>query len=249
MTAIILDIEGTTTPMAFVSEVLFPYARTRLRSFLRNPANRGALRDGLLGLQQEWEAEPEGGPASFADADDRQPGRQARAAAVPVEYLEWLMDQDRKSPALKQLQGLIWAEGYRSGELHGEVFADVAPALRRWREAGVAVAIYSSGSELAQRLLFGSTAQGDLTPLIARFFDTAVGAKTSADSYRRIAAELGCPTGDALFVSDVTTELDAAFAAGCPVRLCERPGNRRQPPSPYPVVQNLSEVDTEVRVQ
>ena len=87
----------------------------------------------------------------------------------------WLMDQDRKSPGLKLLQGQIWDEGYRSGELKGEVFADVAPALRRWREAGLAVAIYSSGSELAQRLLFGSTASGDLTPLLARFFDTAVG--------------------------------------------------------------------------
>ena len=109
------------------------------------------------------------------------------------------MDQDRKSPGLKLLQGQVWEEGYRSGELKGEVFADVAPALRRWRDAGVAVAIYSSGSELAQRLLFGSTASGDLTPLLARFFDTAVGAKQAADSYRRIARELGDASGpDAL---------------------------------------------------
>ena len=151
------------------------------------------------------------------------------------------MDQDRKSPGLKLLQGQIWDEGYRSGELKGEVFADVAPALRRWRDAGVAVAIYSSGSELAQRLLFGSTASGDLTPLLARFFDTTVGAKQAAESYRRIARELGIPPDRMLFISDVTTELDAAHSAGCQVLLCVRPGNRPQPNHAYPVIERFDE--------
>ena len=117
--------------------------------------------------------------------------------------------------------------------LKGEVFADVPPALRRWRDAGLDVAIYSSGSELAQRLIFGSTAYGDLTRFISRFFDTAVGAKGAAASYRRIAAELGRAPDRLLFISDVTTELDAAGAAGCEVILCVRPGNRPQPDHSY----------------
>ena len=139
------------------------------------------------------------------------------------------MDRDRKSPGLKLLQGRIWEGGYRAGILKGEVFADVPPALERWRDAGLDVAIYSSGSELAQRLIFGSTADGDLTRFFSRFFDTAVGAKDAPASYRRIAAELGRATDRIVFISDVTTELDAAGSAGCGVILCVRPGNRPQP--------------------
>ena len=119
------------------------------------------------------------------------PGRTDDQLDWAASYVEWLMDRDRKSPALKLLQGRIWEGGYRAGVLRGEVFADVPPALERWHDAGLDVAIYSSGSELAQRLIFGSTVQGDLTRLIVRFFDTAVGAKGAPESYRRIAAELG----------------------------------------------------------
>jgi enolase-phosphatase E1 len=142
------------------------------------------------------------------------------------------MDLDRKSPSLKSLQGLIWARGYRSGELTSEIFPDVGPALERWRAAGLRVAIYSSGSVLAQRLLFGHTPAGDLTPLFSGFFDTAVGPKTSADSYRAIALALECAPARLLFVSDVVAELDAAHAAGCRTALAVRPGNPPQPPAP-----------------
>ena len=152
------------------------------------------------------------------------------------------MDRDRKSPGLKLLQGRIWERGYRTGELAGKVFPDVAPALRRWRDAGVTVAIYSSGSELAQRLLFGSTGEGDLTKLLSRFFDTAVGPKVSPDSYRRIAGDLGERPDEVLFVSDVTAELDAADAAGCQARLCVRPGNHQQPPHHHAVVHSFDEL-------
>ena len=203
--AILLDIEGTTTPIAFVTDVLFPFARARLGAYLDDPANAAEVQQLADALKAEhvW--------------------RDSTRAS-----LEWLMDRDVKSPALKDLQGRIWARGYHDGVLRGEVFPDVAPAIRRWRRQGVGVAIYSSGSVLAQRLLFGSTPDGDLTPLLTGFFDTSVGAKISAESYERIAGALGQPASQILFVSDVTRELVAARAAGMQVRLSIRPGNPAQ---------------------
>jgi enolase-phosphatase E1 len=153
------------------------------------------------------------------------------------------MDRDRKSPGLKALQGHIWEDGYREGALTGDVFPDVPTAFRRWRDAGVRVSIYSSGSVLAQRLLFSSTPYGDLTPHIDRFFDTSVGAKVSADSYRRIAEALGLPASRQLFVSDVVAELDAARGAGYRVLLSVRPGNRPQQIAiPVDVVERFDEI-------
>lgn len=139
------------------------------------------------------------------------------------------MDRDRKSQGLKLLQGLIWERGYRDGALHGDVYDDVPDAMRRWHCEGVTIAIYSSGSELAQRLLFGSTAHGDLTPFITAFFDTRVGVKTSPESYRAIAKQLRLAERDIVFISDVTSELRAAQAAGLQVLLSIRPGNAPQP--------------------
>ena len=252
--AIVLDIEGTTTPIAFVYDVLFPYARRRLRTYLHDPKNRDALAEPLRRLIEEaatdkervpelaavrtFRSAPSGGPEGQYD----NAGQFSNALDWAASRVEWLMDRDIKSPALKRLQGQIWEEGYRAGELHGDVFPDVAPALARWRVAGTPVSIYSSGSELAQRLLFGTTVHGDLTPFISRFFDTSVGSKMSPDSYRRIATELNCATTGMLFVSDVTTELDAARAAGCQVRLCVRPGNRPQAPHSYEVITSFDEV-------
>ena len=252
---IVLDIEGTTTPIAFVYDVLFPFVRRRLRAYLLDPRRRDALDEPLRLLRDEWVAAAEhgreappwlvapvpGGPTR----DESSSAADARHVESPeplAAYIEGLMDEDRKSPGLKLLQGRMWEEGYLSGELKGDVFADVAPALRRWREAGAAVAIYSSGSELAQRLLFGTTAFGDLTPLIARFFDTAVGAKQAVQSYHRIAHELGVLPDRMLYISDVTTELDAAHAAGWHVRLCIRPGNRPQPTHSHPIIQSFADV-------
>ena len=223
--AIVLDIEGTTTPIAFVYDVLFPFARRHLRAFLRDEQSRprpdAVFADAIARLALEW-------------ADDVARGNTPPVLTPgdPAAYLEWLMDLDRKSPALKSIQGLIWELGYRSGELTSEIFDDVGPALERWRGAGLRVAIYSSGSVLAQRLLFGHTPAGDLTPLFSGFFDTAVGPKTSADSYRTIAAALGCATDRMLFVSDVVVELEAARDAGCRTALAVRPGNPPQPSFP-----------------
>jgi enolase-phosphatase E1 len=248
----VLDIEGTTTPIAFVYEVLFPFARGHLRTYLADPDNAVALREPLARLGEELAGEHDQGPSSRRHEVATMPLDQTstwhRAFVMNTtmdsiaDYVEWLMDRDRKSPALKLLQGRIWEQGYRRGELRGEVFADVAPALRRWRAAGLDVAIYSSGSELAQRLLFSTTSEGDLTPLIAHFFDTAVGPKQAPDSYRRIARALGSRADALLFISDVTTELDAANAAGCQTLLCVRSGNHPQPPSAYRVIHSLDEV-------
>ena len=249
MNAILLDIEGTTTPIAFVYDVLFPFARSHLREYVDDPRNRDALAEPLRRLNEEYEAEQD--PALAArrlEASKLQArGESSQRDAVLqrdglVEYVEWLMDRDRKSPGLKLLQGQIWERGYRTGELRGQVFADVPEALHRWHDAGLTVAIYSSGSELAQRLLFGSTASGDLTPLIARFFDTSVGPKTSPGSYSTIAAQLDRRARDVLFVSDVTTELNAASDAGMQTCLTVRPGNHPQPPHPHPVVESFDDI-------
>jgi enolase-phosphatase E1 len=142
--------------------------------------------------------------------------------AAVTAYVHWLMDRDRKSTGLKSLQGKIWDEGYQAGELKGEVYPDVPPALERWRREGIDVAIFSSGSVQAQRSLFESTAEGDLTRFIRDYFDTTTGAKTEPESYTRIAGALGCSPSEVLFLSDIGRELDAGRAAGMQTALCVR---------------------------
>jgi len=232
--AIVLDIEGTTTPIAFVYDVLFPFARAHLRQYLTTRAESQALQETLRQLRRD-RADEVGRGEQPPDWPESEP---ERAAA----FVEWLMDRDRKAPGLKLLQGRIWERGFRDGTLKGELFPDVAPALARWRGAGPRVAIYSSGSEQAQRLIFSTSSSGDLTGSICRFFDTGVGPKASADSYRRIARELGCAPGEMLFVSDVTRELDAARDAGCQAVLCARPGNPPQAGGVYPVIRSFDEI-------
>lgn len=221
---VLLDIEGTTTPIAFVHERLFSYARAHLEAFLRAEWTAPAVQQTATQLAGEY-AQDRGAPG-LPPWRDASPDDTRESVSA---YVRWLMDRDRKSPGLKALQGLIWHSAYSSGELHGEVYDDVPRAIARWRDQGLRIAIYSSGSELAQRLLFASTTYGDLTSRIHAFFDTAVGAKTDADSYRRIATALECDIAEILFVSDVTAELSAAELAGCAVMLCIRSGNRPQP--------------------
>jgi enolase-phosphatase E1 len=210
---VLLDIEGTTTPMSFVYDVLFPFARTRLGAYLRAHAAEDELRDALATLRVEWLDDARTGeqPPPWAHAD----------IPAAARYLEWLMDRDRKSPPLKRIQGEIWKSGFAAGELHSELFPDVAPAFNRWKGSGIEIAIYSSGSVLAQRLVFG-----ELLPFVSSFFDTAVGPKRSVESYKRIASELGRPPSSVLFVSDVPEELNAALDAGYQILLAVRPGNR-----------------------
>jgi enolase-phosphatase E1 len=222
--AILLDVEGTTTPVSFVYDVLFPYARAHLRAYLQAHQGTQEIRDIASTLAEQWAAERGRGEAVPEWPDGTPIDRIA-----PLErYAEWLMDRDRKSPGLKWLQGRIWQEGFRAGELRGQLFSDVAPALGRWTMQRLDVAIYSSGSVLSQRLLFGANNDRDVTPLITAYFDTAVGPKTSPDSYRRIADLLHRLPAEILFVSDVSAELEAARAAGLSVALSVRPGNSPQ---------------------
>jgi enolase-phosphatase E1 len=209
MRGILLDIEGTTTPITFVYEVLFPYARRHAAAYLGKTE--------LTDLRREYEEDERVGNNPAAWSDD------------PLPYLYWLMDQDRKSTALKRIQGEIWLEGYRSGELHGDVFADVPDVLQRWHAQGIDIRIFSSGSLLAQRLLFSTTAGGDLTKFLSGYFDTTTGPKNDPESYRKIAHAFGVSPSEILFISDVTRELDAARIAGMKTLLCVRPGNHPQP--------------------
>ncbi|HZN00107.1 MAG TPA: acireductone synthase [Pyrinomonadaceae bacterium] len=210
---ILLDIEGTTTPIAFVHEVLFSYARTHARDFLRNNQDSDDVRADVALLREEHASDKSNNlepPESIAD------------------YIDWLIDRDRKSTGLKSLQGKIWRQGYRDGSLKSQVFADVAPALERWRAAGLKISIFSSGSVLAQQLLFAHTDAGDLTKFIDGYFDTNVGKKAEAESYRKIAVAMDLKPSEILFVSDVVAELEAAKEAGMKTLLSIRPGNSLQ---------------------
>ncbi|MCH8530096.1 MAG: acireductone synthase [Saccharospirillum sp.] len=192
---IITDIEGTTTDIDFVHKVLFPYARARLPDFVRNHANNPEVRQQLLATAEL---------AELPEADD---------ATLVQTLLSWI-DADRKATPLKALQGLIWRRGYEASDFRGHLYPDVAPELKRWKDAGIALHVYSSGSIKAQRLLFGYSDAGDLTPLFDGYFDTTTGQKRDADSYRTIASALKQDARHCLFLSDVLAELDAARQAG-----------------------------------
>jgi methylthioribulose 1-phosphate dehydratase/enolase-phosphatase E1 len=223
--ALLLDIEGTTTPAGFVYQVLFPYARERAARYLRLHADEPAVATIVHQLRADLAAERQRGdyPARAGASDE------AGSLESIGAYVAWAMDRDRKLTSLKALQGLIWEEGYRAGDLHGEVFDDVPAALERWHRLGIDVRIYSSGSVLAQRWLFSTVRSGDLARYLRGFFDTGVGAKTDPSSYVRIAASFDRPPPDVLFISDVVAELDAARTAGLSTRLAVRPGNPPQP--------------------
>ena len=216
--AILLDIEGTTTPVEFVYEVLFPFARRRAAEFIRERYESDEMRADLDALEAEHRDDDAKGndPPAWLDATD-----DARVESA-TRYVHWLMEQDRKSTALKSLQGKIWEGGYRSGRLKGQVYADVLPAFERWRAQARSIHIYSSGSVLAQKLLFAHTTAGDLTAYIDGYFDTTTGPKKEAASYQAISAQLDLPAPSILFLSDVTAELDAARAAGMQTALCVR---------------------------
>ena len=205
---IVMDIEGTITPIAFVRQVLFPYAKSRLASFLR--ANR-----------EDYTVKKS--VASCLATAAQENGRHADEQTLPTILSKWI-DEDRKHPGLKVLQGLIWDEGYRTGAFAPQLYEDVLPALLQWQEQGICLALYSSGSEHAQRLLMTHTTDGDLTRLFVEFFDTRVGPKTDPASYAKIAGKLGLPPAAILFLSDSETELDAAAAAALKTLQIVRPG-------------------------
>ena len=211
--AIVTDIEGTTSSIDFVHNVLFPYASRHLPEFVRNSQSVPAVVPVLDAVRAE---------AGEADADIE------RVIAV---LLQWI-DQDRKATVLKSLQGLIWKHGYENGDFTSHLYDDASRKLREWCNAGIDLYVYSSGSVGAQKLLFGHSVAGDLRPLFRGYFDTRIGHKRDTDSYRQIVDKIGAPTSEILFLSDVTEELDAAADAGMQTFQLVRddkvvPGNHR----------------------
>jgi enolase-phosphatase E1 len=216
---------------------LFPYARTHLRSYLERHADSPEYLELLRTFGQEHAADAQARlnvpPWSGVGADAR--------ASVEA-YAEWLMERDRKSPALKELQGYIWEEGYRNGDLIAPVFPDVPRAFDRWRAAGIDIGIFSSGSVLAQRCLFRCSSAGDLSKYLRCHFDTQMGPKKDAASYERIAREINRRPAEILFVSDVVAELEAARAAGMNTIMSQRPGNPPQPEHDHRVITSFDEI-------
>jgi enolase-phosphatase E1 len=202
VSAILTDIEGTTSSISFVKDVLFPYARRALPDFVREHGDDPEVRRWLDVVATEH--------GSICSDD------------VIVETLQGWIDQDRKHTALKALQGLVWEAGYRDADFTAHIYPDAAPALRGWYDGGYPLYVYSSGSVPAQKLFFGHSDAGDLTPLFSGWFDTEVGGKREADSYRVIADRIGVPAGKILFLSDVVEELDAAREAGLQTVLIDR---------------------------
>lgn len=206
---ILTDIEGTTSSISFVKDVLFPYARRALPAFVRARGNEAEVRRWLDAVATEHGA---------VCSDE-----------VIVEILQGMIDEDRKHTALKALQGMIWSDGYDNADFSAHIYPDAAAQLCDWHAAGIPLAVYSSGSVPAQKLFFGHTDAGDLTALFEGWFDTEVGHKRDAASYREIARRLDRPAGDILFLSDVVEELDAAREAGMRTVLIDRRDDYPQP--------------------
>ncbi|MBV1813569.1 acireductone synthase [Pseudomonas viridiflava] len=193
--AILTDIEGTTSAVSFVFDVLFPFARQHLPDFVRQNADKPAVAEQLQAVR--------------ADSGESQ----ADVERVVEILLQWIAE-DRKATPLKALQGMVWEQGYNAGQLKGHVYTDAVEALKRWHAEGYRLYVYSSGSIQAQQLIFGCSEAGDLSGLFSGYFDTTSGPKREAQSYRTITQAIGCEAGEILFLSDIVEELDAARDAG-----------------------------------
>ncbi len=213
--AILTDIEGTTTSLSFVKDVLFPYARRHLADFVRAHAKDAEVRKLV---------------DSVGTADDEQAIKQ---------FIQWI-DEDSKTTALKALQGLIWAFGYQNGDFHGHVYPDAAIKLQEWQSRGLSLFVFSSGSVHAQKLLFGHSEKGDLNPLFSGYFDTQTGPKQAVESYIKIAEATGFMPFEILFLSDIEAELDAAKEAG--METCQVLREGVMPSSKHPHAENFNKI-------
>lgn len=219
--AIITDIEGTTTSVSFVYDVLFPYAREHMAAYIQSHRDHTEVRTQLELVGKEL----------GKTLDDRQ---------ATDQLLAW-MDEDRKITPLKTLQGLIWEHGYKQGHFKGHLYEDVPRNLQRWHERGIALYVYSSGSVQAQKLLFANTCFGDLTGLFSGFFDTRVGGKRETGSYERIVRQTGFQAQNMLFLSDIEQELEAADQAGIRSLLLVRGGHKE--PGKFRAVRSFDQVE------
>ena len=207
--AVLTDIEGTTSSLAFVKDVLFPYARKHLPAFVRSHASRAGVRSLLTDVCKEA-------------------GRTLDEEGIIRQLITW-MDEDRKVTPLKSLQGMVWEAGYHNGDFTGHIYADAVDKLGEWHKRKVRLFVYSSGSIAAQKLLFKYSDHGDLTPLFSGYFDTHMGPKRESASYQAILLAIGMPGSDVLFLSDTGAELDAARAAGLHTLQLLREGAQADP--------------------
>lgn len=233
---ILLDIEGTTSSIRFVTDVMFPYAREHLRRYLQRAWGTDELQAALGELARDL------GKSSSSEwlGTHPEPGEAQNAI---VDAVHQLMDRDAKVTGLKELQGLIWRDGFEEGKLIAHLYPDVVPALKSWLGTGRRIWIYSSGSVGAQKLFFGHSVFGNLLPYFSGHFDTTLGGKKDVESYRRILGRIGCSGPDLLFISDVASELQAARQAGCEVLLSNRPENPPQDGSDVlPAIQDFSQI-------
>lgn len=234
---ILVDIEGTTSSVRFVYDEMFPFVRRELASFLQSNASRP---DVLAAATQIAKDAGKRSLRELVGADDlSSPVSQEQLAAEVLRQ----MDADLKATGLKELQGLIWEAGFKSGQLRAHVYDDVPVAMKQWRDAGFELRIYSSGSIQAQKLFFGHTIAGDLLPLLSGHYDTTSGGKREAASYARIVNDIGVAPTEVLFLSDISAELDAAKQSGLQTGLLLRPGNATQEnQQQHPAIASFAEI-------
>ena len=240
ITHLLLDIEGTTCPVSFVNEILFPYAMKSLPNFLMNHKEDQAIGDIIKMAEQEWNADSTSEGIKLRQFTKTQNLHSLDSIRL---YFEHLIDVDRKSTALKDLQGKIWRDGYQRGEITSQLFHETVESLKRWHNRKLSLCVYSSGSVQAQKLLYRHTKEGNLEHLFDYWFDTHIGNKKETDSYRAIAKEISIMSSNILFISDNPEECDAAQASGMLTLFSLRDGNPNQDSRHHIVIKSLNDVD------
>jgi enolase-phosphatase E1 len=238
---VLLDIEGTTCPVSFVGEVLFPYAKQQMPAFLADQAENPIVQELLIQVFEAWDKDTDNEAAALRQ---RYCQNDSKAA---VSYLDWLIEKDRKLTPLKELQGLIWRQGYDQGLLKAPLYADVPEALERWHSAGLELSTYSSGSINAQKLLYRHSSYEDLSILFRSWFDTNIGSKVSSQSYTKIAEALKSSPEQIVFISDRKSELIAAAEAGVKVLFSQRVDNPETDNGNFIAVNNYADLDLKLK--
>ncbi len=234
---LLLDIEGTITPIDFVYNTLFPFARLHVREFVEQNYDAQSVQEDLAHLKLQHGMDTANGITPPAWSNN------SRGIAAIETYIHWLMDHDRKVAPLKSLQGKVWKSGYENGTLRGRVFDDVLPAFQRLQCRKKPIYLFSSGSVLAQQLLIAHSEYGNLSQYISGYFDTTTGPKGEPQSYETIAATIGVEASNMLFISDTIVELAAATKTGMQVLLAQRPGNAQQGESSYSCIESFDVVE------
>ena len=237
---ILLDIEGTTCPVSFVTETLFTYAKSELKNFLDRHRNNPLINQLIDNADNEWIQDKSEESTRLRHQLEKE--QQAKHLKIEA-YLQLLIETDKKSTTLKDIQGKIWKEGYTTGRISSELFEDAHENLKRWHKQGYRLSVYSSGSVEAQHLLYKYTNKGDIKNLFSYWFDTHIGNKKEPSSYTEIASVVGCKPQNILFISDNSDECDAARSAGLGTLYSMRDGNPQQEPRNHPVIRHLEEVE------